>query len=283
MDSDYLEIFYNCLIKEAALGSVDCFFKYNMRFDTRIIEDNVEIMGNDDNNDLLVPTLIIKNKDEFNYLLKKYVEMAMAFYDDDCFVEEVRESNYWDNELGISKEKLIMTLLWSNATYEDFNDPCTFLRKRISFFDLGSLEKYREECLLGYSEVMDTDINVSIIKNGLESETPYSLKICLLETLTGEKIYEFPRIYFGIFEDNGYVYAIQNSKNRLVVPKWMKKIDRLMYKVNEGLDVNDDNFLNYGVGNLKDVTPNALVGANILVGLFRKNDILDLLRNYLTI
>ena len=53
----------------------------------------------------------------------------------------------------------------------------------------------------------------------------------------------------------------------------MKKIDRLMYKVNEGLDVNDDNFLNYGVGNLKDVTPNALVGANILVGLFRKNDI----------
>lgn len=84
---------------------------------------------------MLVPTLIIKDKQEFNYLLEKYVKMALMFYDNECFVEEVRCSNYFDNEQGISKEKVIMTLLWSNASYEDFNDPCTFLKKRIFFLN----------------------------------------------------------------------------------------------------------------------------------------------------
>lgn len=137
MNSNILDVFYNCLIKEAALGSVDCFFKYNMRFNTRIINENIDVFGeSDDNSDLLIPTLMIKNKLEFDCLLEKYVEIALTFYDDECYPEEVRYSSYFDNELGISKEKMIMTLLWSNASYEDFNDPCTFLRKRISFFEL---------------------------------------------------------------------------------------------------------------------------------------------------
>lgn len=53
----------------------------------------------------------------------------------------------------------------------------------------------------------------------------------------------------------------------------MKKIDRVMYKVNDGLDVENDTYFNYGVGNLKDVTPNAIVAANILVALFKDNGI----------
>lgn len=274
MNSTLLDVFYNCLIKEAALGSVDCFFKYNMRFNTRIIEDNVDIFGeSDDNSDLLVPTLIIKDKVEFNRLLKKYVEAALDFYDDECFVEEVRDSNYFDNEFGISKEKVIMTLLWSNATYEDFNDPCNFLRKRISFFELGDMNKYLNKQVVGYSEVMDADIEFVILKNKLESETPYSLVVNLLDTKTGRKIYEFPRGYFGVFNDEGYVYAIQNSRDRFVDLECVKKIDRTMYKVNECLDVDVDTYSKYGVGNLKDVTPNAVVIANILIGLFKDNGI----------
>ena len=39
MYKDILDVFYNCLIKEACLGSVDCYFTYNMRFDTIIREE----------------------------------------------------------------------------------------------------------------------------------------------------------------------------------------------------------------------------------------------------
>ena len=55
MNSNILDVFYNCLIKEASLGSVDCFFKYNMRFNTKIINENIDVFGeSDDNSDLLI-------------------------------------------------------------------------------------------------------------------------------------------------------------------------------------------------------------------------------------
>ena len=78
------------------------------------------------------------------------VDKALKFYDDTNFYEEVRECDFRENEMGISKEKLIMTLLWSNATIEDFNNPCSYLRKRIAFFDLGCFEKYQESSSLPY-------------------------------------------------------------------------------------------------------------------------------------
>ena len=118
----------------------------------------------------------------FDYLLEKYVKMALMFYDDECFVEEVRCSNYFDNEQGISKEKVIMTLLWSNASYEDFNDPCTFLKKRISFFELGEMKKYLSNKVVGYSEVINADIDVVILKNRLDNN--------------GENTNKFISIYF---------------------------------------------------------------------------------------
>lgn len=273
MYNNYLDVFYNCLIKEASRGSVDCFFKYNMMFNTRIIEDNIEVFGEVTNSELLVPTLVIKNKEYFNYLLKRYVDVSLNFYDDSVFPEEIRDSKYFDNELGVSKEKMIMTLLWSNATIEDFNDPCAFLMKRIAFFELGEFDEYLEESIISYSSILDANIGIVVLKNGLESETPYSLKISLFDTITDRRIYEFPRVYFGVFENAGYVYAIQNSKKRFVDETLVKKIDRILYKVNEGIDVGGDNYDNYGVGNLKDITPNSLVSANILMGLFRKNGI----------
>lgn len=269
MYDDLLDVFYNYIIKEAAVGVINCYFRCNLKFNTRIVEEDKYISYRDFVDEALVPTLVIKNKSEFNSLLLKYVEVALPFYGDDYFPESIIDNDYRYSDKGISKEKVIMSLVWSNATYDDFNDPCNFLRKRIDFFRLGSLDFYKEEQRIGYSEIFNSDISIKICKNGLENETPYSLMINLNDVSTGDKIYEFPRIYFGISDDVGYVYAIQNSKRRFVSEKWQKKIDRLMYKINEGLDVNEDNSINYGEGNLKDVTPNMVVGANILMGLFK--------------
>lgn len=279
---EILDIFYNHIIPEAGKGKVDCYFMYNVIFNTRIPQKNLEVMTENDNPNLIVPTLYIGDCKKFEQLLIEYVNKALAFYDDSNFCEEVLNSkdllgdDFLNQGKGVSKEKTIMTLLWSNATVEDFYDPCSFLRKRIDYFDLGVLEEYKNSKVVGYSEIIDADIECVIEKSKIESETPYYLQIFLVNPVDGERIYEFPRIYFGIRNDIVDIYAIQNSRIRLVNEKYGKKLERKMYKVNDGLDVKEDTYENYGFANLKDVTPSFLLTANIMTGLLKAHGINNL-------
>ena len=259
--SEWLSIFYDNLIQEAATGKVDCYMKYNLIFNTKIPEKDIEILSNCDNEDLLVPTLFIKNQNEFDSLLVTYIKKALEFYDDSNFVEEILSGEAQKEGKGISKEKVIMTLLWSNATIEDFNEPCSYLRKRIAFFELGDLETYKKIQLIGYSDILESEIGCYICKNKIGCETPYSLQIFLKDQEA--VVYEFPRIYFGIADEVAYFYAIQNYKQRFIEENKGKKIERKMYKVNEGLDDDD----------LKDITTNFLVAANIMMGLLKHHNI----------
>lgn len=264
-----LDIFYNHIIPEASKGCVDCYFLYNIIFNTRVLDKNIELMTTNNNSKISVPTLYIRDCKKFEQLLVEYVEKALEFYDNSNFEDEVLMCEYE----GVCKEKVIMTLLWSNATVEDFHDPCSFLRKRIDYFELGDLKEYKYPQIVGYSEILGTDIECCINKARIESETPYYLQIFLLNPDDGKRIYEFPRIYFGVSEGIANIYAIQNAKDRLVDERYNKKIDRKMYKVNEGLDVNEDTYDNYGIGNLKDVTSNFVVAANVLIGLLKSHNI----------
>lgn len=274
MKGNLLDLFYNYIVREAAMGRVDCFLKYNLIFNTKIPEEGIEFCAFSDNTDLVVPTLMIRNRREFDQLLIKYVQKALDFYDDDNFYEEVRKSNYLENAVGISREKLIMTLLWFNATIEDFNDPCSYLKKRIAFFDLGDMQKYISEKVIGYSEILKSSIKFQVKKSRIESETPY-FACFSLQNLEGGGEYIFPNVYFGTSLNNGYIYAIQSEHDRenRVKDAYEKKLNRKLYQVNSGLDVLEDTFENYGSGNLKDITPSFLVAANMMLGLFRSNGI----------
>lgn len=268
MKNNLLDLFYNFVVKEALTGRIHCFFTYNMIFSTKIVEDHIELLANTVNSDLFIPTLEIKNRLEFDHLLLKYVDAALAFYPDEFYCEEIRNRSFIQDEYGVSKEKLIMILLWSNATIQDFANPCQYLRRRISFFELGDLAQYLNPCVLGYSEILNANVEVQILKNRLEYETPYSLNIFLKDVLNDERIYEFPAVYMGVDYNCGYIYAIQNKKDKLVSDH-VKKIERRLYHVNHGFDGKNDNFEYYDFGNLKDITPSFLVAANVMVGLFR--------------
>ena len=117
-----LDIFYNEVIKEAREGKVEAYFTYNILFNT-LIDDKLINIENDINGRLLIPTLKIKNKNLFNDLLIEYTKQAYKFYKSNKY-EELDEHDYI---------KTILTLLWSNATSEDFENPLSFLKKRISF------------------------------------------------------------------------------------------------------------------------------------------------------
>lgn len=266
---EILDIFYNHIVPEAFNGRVDCYFMYNIYFYTKVPSNGIELISNEENTDLMIPTLYVTNYELFNDLLVEYVKKAIEFYDDSNYPEDILNGIGIEQNKGISKEKVIMTLLWSNATVNDYHDPCNFLRKRINYFNLGNLDEYRISKITGYSEILDSDIECVIEKSRIESETPYYFSSYLLNPNTGERIYEFPRIYFGISDGSVDVYAIQNGKNKILNEKIARKVDRKLYKVNEGIDIKSDTFDNYGVGNLKDITPSFLVVANIFSGLLK--------------
>lgn len=238
--NNVLDIFYNEIIKEASVGKIDCYFTYNILFNTiindkKITESNIK--------DKLIPTLIIKDKDKFDSLLITYHNLAYEFYKD-YRLEELDNYNY---------SKSLMSLIWSDATSEDFLNPCFYLEKRIGFIKNGL-----DTGLLKETTSSIGDIKIYNQKEAFNFETPYSLKIMISND-------ELPIVRFGMFQNKVYIYAIQNlSKTR------SKTLNRSLYKVNEGLDMKGG-----GVDSIKDVTPSTLVSLLVSVAFFKSIGISD--------
>lgn len=253
---DILDVFYKELIHETSDGRVDCYFFYNTYFYTNLVQDKNIISGTKEYDNVVVPTLIIKDKVRFDALLVSYVNLAKEFYVEDKHITRIKEI---DETLT---NKMILTHLWSNAIVEDFNDPILFLEKRISFMK-NDFEQSKFS--FGYSELLDGDINLEIAKDTLVNETPYRLNfsLCTKEN----KVYHFPQVKFGIYEDKVYIYAIQNQDMDLEI----KKVNRSLYKIGEGFNSEEDNYNLFGEGNLKDVTASFLVSLNMAVAFFKQH------------
>lgn len=248
-----LDIFYNQVVPEAAKGRIDCFFMYNVLFECSIPEYCFNTLSECENSDVLIPTLIINQKEKFDKLLIEYVGYAREFYSS-CL------SDIPDEEKRI---KAILSLIWSNATVEDFLNPEDFLQRRIDFFNKENIS----DSYSFYSEPLESDVCVSLKNGVIENETPYYLSIKLK---SGEEEFYLPNVYFGISDNDCYVYALQNDRKKINQGGYSKKMNRLLYKVNDGLDVLNDTFENYDLGNLKDVSSSFVLASNVALGFFRK-------------
>lgn len=246
-----LDIFYNHIIKEALNGRINCYFYYNIIFSSNI-ENTIYNAKNDE--DLIIPTLNIKNKKEFDNLLIQYVNKCLEFYDSSNYPEELNDS--FNND--ICKEKMIMTLLFATATFEDFEEPISFLKRKINF-----LEDYTTNINIGYSNILKSDIKINVKKDKINNEAPYQFIVNCDDN-------ELPHLKFGIDNNIAYIYAIQNSK------ELDKKINRILYKVGEGFDKTTDNFDIYDEGNLNDITPSFLIVANLFISYLQTLGINDI-------
>lgn len=257
---DILEIFYNNVIPEAMNGRINCLSYYNIAFSTEIVDEEKKYSCEIDDDGLLIPTLMIKNKSQFDKLLIEYVNLALNFYDDSNFDVELLSNKLYDNEYGISKEKVILALLFANATIEDFNNPINFLKRRIDFIynDLSSSNDF------GYIDIFKGNLSLNIDRDIINNETPYQM-IIKIKSMNGEE-FVFPKIKFGISDDTVYIYAIQNKMNE--ENSFCKKINRVLYKVGEGYN-DTDTFDNEE--NLKDITASFLVSLNIAISYLYNN------------
>ena len=253
---DILNIFYNHVIKEALTGRVDCYFYYNIVFNV-IIEDKMLSSNLEEvYEDVIIPTLNIQNKEEFDRLLIIYVNKCLEFYDNSNFHEEILNGTLYDEENKICKEKKILTLLFANASLNDFANPIFYLNRRINFLD--SLTCNYD---LGYSDILNCNLAISVTKDKINNETPYQFVVTLI-SLDGST-FELPRIKFAVSENKAYIYAIQNYNK--TNSSFYKKTNRKFYKVNEGFNKDEDNNEIYGDGNLNDVSSSFLLVANMLI------------------
>ena len=253
---DILKIFYECIIPEAMNGRINVYNYYNIAFNTNIVEDNKFYECKVKENDLLIPTLMIKDREMFNELLVQYVNMASDYYDDDNFEEDILNDKAYDEKYMICKEKAIMAFLFANATVEDFNDPISFLKRRIDFIN-NHQDKHID---LGYSGMLDCNLVLNIEKDIINNEGSSQFEIKAVSE--GEE-YTFPRVKFGISDDTLYIYAIQKKK-RNETNSLSKKINRKLYKVGEGFIETE------GEENPKDVTASFLVVLNMAISYFNR-------------
>lgn len=255
---DVLDIFYNHVIQEAATGRVVCDLFYNVLFETYFSESDKRIECTRKFEGVIIPVLTIKDKALFDKLLVQYVKLCkkfddVSYYQLDDLTKEEKE------KYRICEEKMILTLLWSNATFEDFQDPINFLHKRIAFLE-NDLTSNR--MVTDYSQMLSSYIKIKIEKDN--QETPYVMAIKLVSDDNDH--FNFPEVSFAIQGDTVYIYAIQNSPSES--NSFTKKINRILYKIGEDFDETKDNYDIYKEGNLKDVTPSFVVALNIAISYF---------------
>lgn len=268
-----INVFYDEIINEASTGRVDCFFMMNLLFSTYIREENktIEAKKNDDGR-YLIPRLVIKNKESFNKLLTEYLALARKKYDLSIYQDELTFADVENYEQVINK--IILTTLWANATYDDFSESEEFLRKQIAFLKDETFSEYEEPTIIGYSETLGGYVEVENIQETILNETPNSLKISVIEPETNER-YTFPLVRYGIEDNKCYIYAVQKNKRYDEENKFKKKVNRRLFQIGENFDTKNDTYENYGEGNLKDVSASFVVASNIALGLLASKGITD--------
>lgn len=269
-----VNIFYDEIINEASTGRVDCFFMMNLLFSTYLKEENKTIEAKkDDNGRYLIPTLVIKNKERFNKLLTGYLYLAKSKYDLTKYYEALDFSDIKNHERVINK--IVLTTLWANATYDDFSESEEFIKRQIAFLKDDTFSKYNEPTIIGYSEMLGGYVEIENISEPILNETPTSLKISLIEPETNER-YTFPLVRYGIEDGKCYIYAVQKNKKFDEENSFKKKVNRRLFKIGENFDTKNDTYENYKEGNLKDVSASFVVASNIALGLLSSEGINDI-------
>lgn len=231
-------------------------FKTNFEINTNNIS-----LRTSDNNNLFIPTLIINDINIFINKLREYLEYAKTFYD----------KSYYDHICY--EDKTILTLLWSNATSNDFNNPILFIENRIKFLKDTIFKGYHDSKIIGTSSILRSKINVTVAKEAIYQETPYSFNVEFLNDENPNEKYVLPKIRFGIADNECTIMAIQNSKNSIYEDtKYFKKIKRLLNKVNQNFEKEEYNDNIENPENLTGIVPSFLVVSDIFLSMLKKQE-----------
>lgn len=256
-------IFFNEIIKEASTGEVKVLLNdiykeeyiFNVGFNT-FLEKTFACNDSFDSK----PVLIINDKDRLVNLLCDYVKL--------CDSSPNIFKNY---ELNV-RVKCYLTNLWANALYDDFANPCLFVKKQIDFYQ----NKLCTENSFIYNTIDDSKIKIEDLKQDIRMETPFFFRASFIKD---DDIYNLPKISYGISNNVCYIYAIQNEKESITT-SFQKRIKRKLYKLNEGVStLETDEYRDYKDNgdyypeNISDVSPSVLIALSIFFDILKDKGI----------
>ncbi|MBE6140055.1 MAG: hypothetical protein E7172_00725 [Firmicutes bacterium] len=260
---EFVDIFYNNIIKEAQFGFIDCDFIIRIIFNTLIVEDHTFLKATDEFPKTIIPTLMIKNKKEFNTTFTEYLNNALLFYDQ-------AKLKFINNPA-----KYLSALAIANMTSNDFANPTAYFSRLTKFLQDQTFSPDINRKIIGYSTTYNATIEMSINKEYPNQEAPYAIQFFLTRPFNDKKNleYKFPKIRFGIADNTAYIFAIQNEiiKQEEILNEYLsanlvfqKEIKRKNYKVNENIKENHP---------LMNVNPSALIALTLFLRILENENI----------
>ena len=260
------------LIKEASNGEVIIDDEsWPIAFNTEIIEDN-KIYENENN----FSTLIIKDKEEFFKLLKKYLKLEL---------KKNRKTPKFYKDANRNKIKWLMAYLFVNASSSDFYNPEEYIRREISFLEDNTFNFLDKGIEIDLDKILNSKLRIKHETSPTAMETPNKITLSLIKNIKSEEVeYNLPSIYYGIDKDTCYIYSILSPKPKKDISpeetKYDKKINRILYKLNSGIKESQEYFdykegksNYYPEGNITDVTHSFVLSLSIFLALLKNKNI----------
>lgn len=251
-------IFFDEIINEAKNGEVKAKldgedYTFNVGFNSCI--EGVLSSGNFGDSK---PILMVNNREQLINLFEQYIN------------ECEKNDKVFNNCDLKTRIKIYLTLIWSNATYEDFANPLSFVARRIDFFQNNLFDFASHEYGKDIEVLDNSDIIVFNEMQDIRMETPYVFKPIVTK---GDEVFSLPCISYGVSNGEVFIYAIQN-KQKDELTSYGKKINRRLYKINAGVSENESDeykeFMNgndYYPENISDVSPSAILSLSIFLDM----------------
>lgn len=261
------------LFQEAANGKVKVDGEeWPYSFNTNI-EDKL-IFENKNNN----ACLVIKNFDKFIKKIEEYISLELTI--------DRKTLKIYNGKQG-DKIKWLISNLITNMTTEDFINPIHYIDKYIAFLKDKTFDYLDDGVSVKLHKLKETELEIKREQNNTSMETPNKITLTLRKNNDEFVTFKLPSIYYAIREENNekvcYVYSVMNKDNKKLNDeqiKFQKQINRLLYKLNDGV-VDSLEYKAYKEGestyypedNISDITHSFLFSLNIFMSLLQKEKI----------
>ena len=161
----------------------------------------------------------------------------------------------------------ILRFLWLRMTPDDFKKPEEFLEKNVSIMRDKTIDKYNIESVIENVFFSDYFLTVANSKSKYFNESMKEVKFTLIKDNVE---YQLPVVRYGIYERNnekvceiGSIQHITKNFQSGEEVKLEKKVDRLKYKLNAGVDLEL----------IEDIEPKKLISLLLFIKLLQENGI----------
>ena len=219
--NNILEAFYNQIIPGLLKGEIDCEILIHIIANIFYEEDNQLLSATNKYEGVIIPTLVIKNRNIFNQILTEYVETTLDYYED-VHLASIDKDYY---------PAYIIAMAIANMGPNDYLNPELYFKQRILAIKENQFTLTSEKQPIGLSDEFNSDMYYVIDKEKTNEECPFKFTLFLE---SDDDFYEFQTIRFFINDETAYIGAIQGNKPDEQT-NFQKKTKRTLYKANEGI------------------------------------------------